>query len=59
MNFDSARTKTILVAVLLLLTVVPTLLVQTGDAVECEPICDSCHDSHDRVYHAYLDITRF
>lgn len=59
MIVTTARTKATLLAVLLLLTVVPTVLVQTGDAVECEPICDSCHYAHDRVYHAYLDITRF
>jgi PKD repeat protein len=59
MIVNTARTKAILVAVLLLLTVVPTVLLQTGDAVECEPKCDDCHYAHDRVYYAYLDITRF
>ena len=59
MIVNTARTKTILIAVLLLLTVVPTVLLQPGDAVECEPTCDSCHYAHDRVYYAWLDITRF
>jgi hypothetical protein len=59
MIVNTARTKTILVAVLLLLTVVPTVLLHTGDAVECEPKCDDCHYAHDRVYFAWLDITRF
>jgi len=59
MIVTTRRTKATIVAVLLLLTLVPTVLLQTGDAVECEPTCDFCHYAHDRVYHAYLDITRF
>lgn len=59
MRMSTVRTKGLLVAAVLLLSIVPTILPQTGDASECVPICDDCHDSHDRVYNAYLDITRF
>jgi hypothetical protein len=53
------RAKVLLVALAVLVSAVPTSLLDTGYAAECEPICDDCHDAHDRVYHAYLDITRF
>jgi hypothetical protein len=55
----TVRTKALAFAILVLLAILPSLLLNTGEAVECEPTCDSCHDSHDRVYFAYLDITQF
>jgi len=59
MRLSTVRTKGLLVATVLLLSIVPTALLHTGDASECVPACDDCHDYHDRVYNAYLDITRF
>ena len=55
----TARTKGILAAVLLLVSAVPATLLDLGEGAECVPVCDECHYAHDRVYHAYLDITRF
>jgi len=55
----SSRAKALIVAIVILAAAVPATLLENGDAAECEPICDSCHYAHDRVYHAYLDITKF
>ena len=55
----TSRAKALIVAIVILAAAVPTTLLEDGDAAECEPICDHCHYAHDRVYHAYLDITRF
>jgi hypothetical protein len=59
MNWWTARSKVFLVAFVLLASAVPAILLDTGDAAECEPTCDFCHYAHDRVYWAFLDITKF
>ena len=58
MRRASARPRLAALA-LALLAVVPVLIPQGGDSVECDPVCDSCHYAHDHVYHCYLDITDF
>ncbi len=59
MKVRTARIKVLLAALVILVSAVPATLLDTGDAAECQPECDHCHYAHDRVYHAYLDITRF